>query len=123
VGFSVGGGGDDEWKPATTGHDAGYLLPRLEPETFRKRNTITIHDMADTTNFRYFLFCGFMSAVLAAARTIDDSISIFLFATKVRQLGPNQSLPTGKKVKVKITITLEQATMGPEREQRYSSTL
>jgi len=60
VGFSFGGEGggegDDEWKPATTGHDAGYLLPRLEPETFTTRNTITTYDMADKTNFRFFIF-------------------------------------------------------------------
>ena len=50
----MAGMGDDEWKPATTGHDAGYLLPRLEPETFRTRNAITTHDMADNNELPFF---------------------------------------------------------------------
>ena len=89
------------------------LLPRLEPETFRTPNTITTHDMADTTILGFFL-SGCLSAVLATARTIGATIRYFSLRYKRHTVRSHPASTQWVKVKVKVKITLEQATKGTE---------
>jgi hypothetical protein len=71
----------------------------------------------------YFPFCGFISAVLATARTIEGSIMYFSSSLQRSHRWVPPNLYQWVKVKVKVKVTLERAMKGPERKQMYRSTL